>query len=131
MCVWDSNEILLYVCMAVYVVVTIVGISLLVVVYIVAKNQKTIANIAEIFPITIQTITYSEIPISIVAVIADFREIPLQQVIASYIKDAKHRRSIVLKHFRKDPITDHFIKRYPSKFIKNGYVGEELLNAAA
>ncbi|KAI1721992.1 hypothetical protein DdX_04285 [Ditylenchus destructor] len=112
--VWESNEILLYVCMAVYVVFAIVGISLLVVVYIVAKKQKTIANIAEIFPMTIQTITYSEIP-----------------VIARYVKDAKYRRSIVLKHFRKDPITDHFIKRYPSKFIKNGYVGEELLNAAA
>uniref|UniRef100_A0A915EH18 Uncharacterized protein n=1 Tax=Ditylenchus dipsaci TaxID=166011 RepID=A0A915EH18_9BILA len=126
--VWAFNLTLAIVAMAINVSVCLIAIVLLIVVCLAAKKQKSITDAVEIFPMAIQMITYSEIPMSIIAVIADYLEIPLQEVIDSYAEDAKHRRSIVLKAFQKDPVTDRFIKSYKSKFIKNGYVGEEMLN---
>ncbi|VDM40655.1 unnamed protein product [Toxocara canis] len=82
---------------------------------------------ATIFPTSLDSINYSEIPIAIIAVIADYMQIPISEVKAEYEKDATQRKLLVLQAFRDDPVTRHFIEHFPSKFINHGYVGEELL----
>lgn len=46
----------------------------------IANFQDFISKAAAAFPVALETITYSEIPISVVAVIADHMQIPLGDV---------------------------------------------------
>lgn len=92
-------------------------------------------------PSAMEDLNYAEIPIAIIAVIAGYIKIPLEEVATEYFI-ALQRRSIVLQSrfsspffpitcalaFKKDPISDSFIENFPSKFIQHGYAGEELLN---
>uniref|UniRef100_A0AC34FQS5 Uncharacterized protein n=1 Tax=Panagrolaimus sp. ES5 TaxID=591445 RepID=A0AC34FQS5_9BILA len=111
--------------------VLMAGIIFAVIAIIVIKKNgiEEIHKAAGIFPTALESINYSEIPISVIAVIADHMQISLDEVAQEYAKDAAQRKVVVLQTFRKDPVTDRFIDSFPSKFIQHGYVGEELLQA--
>uniref|UniRef100_A0A7E4W958 DUF356 domain-containing protein n=1 Tax=Panagrellus redivivus TaxID=6233 RepID=A0A7E4W958_PANRE len=98
---------------------------------VVVKKQgiEEVHKASAIFPTALESINYSEIPISVIAVIADHMQISLDEVAQEYAKDAAQRKAVVLATFRKDPVTDRFIESFPSKFIQHGYVGEELLQS--
>uniref|UniRef100_A0A0M3HX12 FtsX_ECD domain-containing protein n=1 Tax=Ascaris lumbricoides TaxID=6252 RepID=A0A0M3HX12_ASCLU len=114
---------------ALNLVILLVAIVLAAIAIFLLKTQglEEINKAATIFPASLDSINYSEIPIAIIAVIADYMQIPLAEVKAEYEKDATQRKLLVLQAFRDDPVTRHFIEHFPSKFINHGYVGEELL----
>uniref|UniRef100_A0A914QV23 Uncharacterized protein n=1 Tax=Panagrolaimus davidi TaxID=227884 RepID=A0A914QV23_9BILA len=112
-------------------IVLILGIIFACITIIVIRKNgiEEIHKAAGIFPTALESINYSEIPISVIAVIADHMQISLDEVAQEYAKDAAQRKVVVLQTFRKDAVTDRFIDSFPSKFIQHGYVGEELLQA--
>uniref|UniRef100_A0AC34PZT9 Uncharacterized protein n=1 Tax=Panagrolaimus sp. JU765 TaxID=591449 RepID=A0AC34PZT9_9BILA len=120
---------LAYAAVGINLIVLITAIIVAVITLLMMKNKgvEEIHKAAAIFPTALESINYSEIPISIVAVIADHMQISLEEVAQEYAKDAAQRKVVVLNTFRKDPVTDRFIDTFPSKFIQHGYVGEELL----
>ncbi|KAK0417509.1 hypothetical protein QR680_013053 [Steinernema hermaphroditum] len=126
---YQLTVVLAYVGLGVNAAIILVGIITAVIAFLLIKRQglEEINKAAAIFPTALESINYSEIPIGIVAVIADHMQITLEEVAAEYAKDAAQRKVLVLQTFRKDPVTDNFIENFPSKFIQHGYVGEELL----
>ncbi|TKR68493.1 hypothetical protein L596_024470 [Steinernema carpocapsae] len=128
----DSNGqliLLAYVGLGLNATVIIVGVVTSIIAFFLIKRNgiEEINKAAAIFPTALESVNYSEIPIGVIAVIADHMQISLEDVAAEYAKDAAQRKVLVLQTFRKDPVTDNFIDNFPSKFIQHGYVGEELL----
>lgn len=103
--------------------------SFLILFHIYLQGIEEVHKASAIFPTALESINYSEIPIAVIAVIADHMQISLDEVAQEYAKDAAQRKVVVLQTFRKDPVTDRFIESFPSKFIQHGYVGEELLQS--
>uniref|UniRef100_A0A1I7S2U4 DUF2179 domain-containing protein n=1 Tax=Bursaphelenchus xylophilus TaxID=6326 RepID=A0A1I7S2U4_BURXY len=110
-------------------VFAILALSLAVGVYFFVKN--TVANemskMSNILPGAMESLTYAEIPIQVVALICGYMNISLDEMAKEYKKDAANRRTIVVQTFRKDPVTTAFIESFQSKFVQYGYVGEDLI----
>uniref|UniRef100_A0A914ZAT5 Uncharacterized protein n=1 Tax=Panagrolaimus superbus TaxID=310955 RepID=A0A914ZAT5_9BILA len=128
---YDQVALFAFAAAGVNCIALIAGITFAIIAIIVIKKNgiEEIHKAAGIFPTALESINYSEIPISVIAVIADHMQISLDEVAQEYAKDAAQRKVVVLQTFRKDPVTDRFIDSFPSKFIQHGYVGEELLQA--
>lgn len=50
--------------------------------------------------------------------------------LAEYVAEANNRKAIVTQTFKKDIVTDTFLSKHNSKFISQGYLGEELLHTS-
>ncbi|KAI6190672.1 hypothetical protein M3Y97_00143900 [Aphelenchoides bicaudatus] len=90
--------------------------------------KKTCVPLAEktasVLSTPMESLDFSQIPMSIIAVMAAQAKITLEDIGVEYANDASKRRTIVLQSFKKDAISDAFIDDYDSKFLQHGYVGE-------
>ncbi|EFO28466.1 hypothetical protein LOAG_00010 [Loa loa] len=84
-------------------------------------------NIATILPTALDSISYSEISVHIIAAIATCMKIPLNEIIKEYEEASVKRRFIALETFHSDSLTWKLIWKFPSKFVTYGYIGEELI----
>ncbi|KAI6181759.1 hypothetical protein M3Y98_00863600 [Aphelenchoides besseyi] len=125
--------LLVYIAVAVNIAVILIGLIFATIIF-VMTIKKTVPNLARlitVLPTALECCNYAEVPIAIVGVLTSYKQIAVEDLAAEYIREAQHRRALVLEIFQKDPITDRFIANFPSKFIAHGYIGEELLTPFA
>ncbi|KAI6233622.1 hypothetical protein M3Y99_00898700 [Aphelenchoides fujianensis] len=111
--------------------VLLATVALLAVVFRMINRQvlPALSKTAAFIPQSADAVAYAEVPLAIVAVIAQHMQIPLEEVAAEYAKDANQRKPLVQQVFHKDDITKSFLDKHQSKFLQHGYAGEELLTA--
>ncbi|KAI6186947.1 hypothetical protein M3Y98_00188600 [Aphelenchoides besseyi] len=91
------------------------------------NSLPELSKMAALLPNISESLSYADVPIAITAIIGSHMQIPLEEIAAEYAKDALQRKSIVINTFRKDIVTETFLNSYQSKFMLQGYAGEELL----
>ncbi|KAI6206199.1 hypothetical protein M3Y94_00880500 [Aphelenchoides besseyi] len=125
--------LLVYIAAAVNIVVILIGLIFATIIIVLTIKQAVpdLTRLVTVLPTVLESCNYAEVPIAIVGVLTGYKQIAVEDLAAEYIREAQHRRALVLEIFQKDPITDRFIADFPSKFIAHGYVGEELLTPLA
>ncbi|KAI6213900.1 hypothetical protein M3Y94_00206000 [Aphelenchoides besseyi] len=98
--------------------------------YIVKRQSlPELSKMAALLPNISESLNYADVPIAVTAIIGSHMQIPLEEIAAEYAKDALQRKTIVINTFRKDVVTDTFLNSYQSKFMLEGYAGEQMLAA--
>ncbi|CAD5225755.1 unnamed protein product [Bursaphelenchus okinawaensis] len=109
--------------------VAVLALSLAIGVYLFVRRTivNEMAKMSNILPGAMESLSYAEIPIQVVALICNYMNISFEDMAKEYKKDSQNRRTIVIQTFRKDPVTMAFVDSFQSKFIQFGYVGEDLV----
>ncbi|KAI6189514.1 hypothetical protein M3Y97_00016900 [Aphelenchoides bicaudatus] len=91
------------------------------------KAVGELNKMSAILSTTTESLNFAETPVAAICLIANYMKIPVEEVAAEYAAEANNRKAIVTQTFRKDAVTDGFLSKYNSKFVSQGYLGEELL----